>query len=294
VAVVRSSAPDFAPRLKQSSAIQDVQADRLIAWQHPRVGGTVTAQFTNPPNNDRYFNNIQWAPQAVDAPAAWAEGCTGLGARVAILDGGIWDVHPDLAPNMDVARSMSFVPGQAFNTDVGTFWHGTHVAGIVAAIDNTGNTNSGVIGIAPKATLIGVKVLHNGSGSFGAVIQGILYASTPIAQGGAGADIINMSLGAVFPKNDPDSRGLVAAMNKAVNFADRFGVLVVSAAGNDGLDLDHSGNFISVPRSRDRVSRCRLPDPPASRSVRPTSPRPRRTPTMAIRRSTSRRQAVTI
>lgn len=247
VAVVRSSSPGFAARLKASSAIQDVQADRIVQWQRPSLGGTVDAQFTNPPNNDRYFNNIQWAPQAVDAPAAWAEGCLGQGARVAILDGGIWDIHPDLAPNMDLARSTSFVPGQAFNTDVGTFWHGTHVAGIVAAIDNTGNVNSGVVGIAPKATLIGVKVLHNGSGSFGWIIQGILYAATPIAQGGGGADIINMSLGALFPKNDPDAKGLVAAMNKAVNYADRFGVLVVSAAGNDGLDLDHSGNFISVP-----------------------------------------------
>jgi subtilisin family serine protease len=247
VAVVRSSAPGFAARLKASSAIQDVQADRLVQWQRPSVGGTIQAQFTNPPNNDRYFNNIQWAPQAVDAPAAWAAGCTGQGARVAILDGGIWDIHPDLAPNMDVARSTSFVPGQAFNTDVGTFWHGTHVAGIVAAIDNVSPPNSGVIGIAPKATLIGVKVLHDGTGSFGWVVQGILYAATPIAQGGGGADIINMSLGAVFPKNDPEAKGLVAAMNKAVNYADRFGVLVVSAAGNEALDLDHSGNYVSVP-----------------------------------------------
>jgi subtilisin family serine protease len=247
VAVVRSSAPDFLARLRASSAIQDVRLDRSVTWQHPSVGGTVTAQFTNTANNDRFFNTFQWAPQAIDAPAAWAEGCVGQGARVAVLDGGIWNVHPDLAPNIDVAHSVSFVPGQAFNTDVGTFWHGTHVAGIIAAVDNTGNTNSGVIGIAPKATIIGVKVLHDGSGSFGAIIQGILYAATPVAQGGGGADIINMSLGAVFPKNDPDARGLVAAMNKAVNYADRFGVLVVSASGNDGLDLDHTGNLISVP-----------------------------------------------
>jgi len=117
------------------------------------------------------------------------------------------------------------------------------VAGIIAAADNA----IGTIGIAPKATIIGVKVLHNGSGSFGAVISGILYAATPIAQGGAGADIINMSLGAVFPKNATGGGSLVAALNKAVNYADRFGVLVVSAAGNDGLDLDHSGNLVAVP-----------------------------------------------
>ncbi|HWI19491.1 MAG TPA: S8 family serine peptidase [Vicinamibacterales bacterium] len=247
VGVVRSSAPDFLSRIRGSHAIQSAERDVVVSWQRPQTGGTIDADFTNPPNNDTFFNGVQWAPQAIDAPAAWAEGCTGLGVRVAILDGGIRHNHPDLAPNLDTARSTSFVPGEPYNNDTGTFWHGTHVAGIVAAVDNVGTTNSGVIGIAPRATLVGVKVLHNGSGAFGWIIQGILYAATPIAQGGGGADIINMSLGAVFNKNDPDARGLVAAMNKALNYADRFGVLVVSAAGNDGIDLDHSGNVISVP-----------------------------------------------
>jgi subtilisin family serine protease len=253
VAVATSSAPDFAAQARASNAISSVELDRIVQWQTPSPVETVTADFTNPPNNDRFFNNTQWAPQAVDAPAAWSAGCTGQGVRVAVLDGGIWNVHPDLAPNMDNANSRSFVPGFAFNQDVipappaGPFWHGTHVAGIIAAVDNVGNANSGVIGIAPRATIVGVKVLHNGSGSFGWVIQGILYASTPVAQGGGGADIINMSLGAVFPKNDTGAGQLVAAMNKAVNYANRFGVLVVSAAGNDAVDLDHSGNLISVP-----------------------------------------------
>jgi subtilisin family serine protease len=243
VGVAVSSAPDFASLARASNAITSVEEDRVIPWQEPITTVDVDPAFTNPPNNDTFFNGIQWAPQAIDAPAAWASGCTGNGVRVAILDGGIHSTHLDLVANLDVASSRSFVPGFAFNQDVGTFWHGTHVAGIVAAADN----NIGTIGIAPQARLIGVKVLHNGSGSFGWVIQGILYASTPQAQGGAGASIINMSLGAVFPKNDTGAGQLVAAMNKAVNYANRFGVLVVSAAGNDALDLDHSGNLISVP-----------------------------------------------
>lgn len=253
VATATSSNPKFLQTVKKSKAITDAALDMVVQWTNPAVGPAITANFTNPPNNDRYFNTIQWAPQAIDAPAAWALGCTGLGVRVAILDGGIQNTHPDLAPNFDVARSVSFVPGQPFNLDVinlppaGTFWHGTHVAGIVAAIDNVGNANSGVIGIAPQATIFGVKVLHGGSGSFGAVIQGILYASTPIAAGGGGADIINMSLGALFAKNEQGAGPLVAALNKTVNYADRYGVLVVSAAGNNGLDLDHVFNYTSVP-----------------------------------------------
>ena len=240
VAVVTSGAPDFLTRARQSSRLTSVQADRVVRWT-PEVSSQIVETAITP--GDETFINAQWAPAAIDAPGAWAAGCTGAGVRVAILDGGIHSTHVDLAANLDVARSVSFVPGQAFNNDVGTFWHGTHVAGIVAAADN----GIGTIGIAPEARLVGVKVLHNGSGSFGAIIQGILYAATPIAQGGGGADIINMSLGAEFPKDDPDARGLVAAMNKSVNYANRFGVLVVSAAGNSGIDLQHAGNFISVP-----------------------------------------------
>lgn len=152
--------------------------------------------------------------------------------------------HPDLNDNLDTACSRSFVAGQPYNNDTGTFWHGTHVAGIVAAEDN----NIGVIGVAPEATVIGVKVLHSGSGSFGAVIGGILYASDPAAFGAgscARADIINMSLGAVFPR--AHSGGLIPALNKAVNFASSQGVLVISAAGNNAIDFGQAGNLIVVP-----------------------------------------------
>jgi subtilisin family serine protease len=63
----------------------------------------------------------------------------------------------------------------------------------------------------------------------------------------ADVHIINMSLGAYFPKNAVGGGPLVAAMNKAVNHAGSKGKLVVTAAGNDFSDLDHDGNFASVP-----------------------------------------------
>jgi subtilisin family serine protease len=132
---------------------------------------------------------------------------------------------------------VSFVPGFAWNQDVGTFWHGTHVAGIVAAKDN----GIGTIGIAPGATLIGVKVLHGGGGTFGAVIGGIMYAATPISQGGAGASIINMSLGATFMRTANDgSPSLINALNRAISYAKRNDVTTIVAAGNDGLDFDQA------------------------------------------------------
>jgi hypothetical protein len=149
---------------------------------------------------------------------------------------------------MDTACSASFVPGQPFNSDTGTFWHGMHVAGIVAAADN----GTGVIGVAPEATLISVKVLHNGSGFFSWIIGGILYAADPAAFGQpacARADIINMSLGAGFNKRFVGGRGgsLVGAVARAVNFATSKGTLVLSSTGNNGIDLGQAQDITFVP-----------------------------------------------
>jgi lantibiotic leader peptide-processing serine protease len=241
-AIVTSSASDFLDRALASNKFDDVGLDQIVQWQKPAQTFELEENAVTP--GDETFVNLQWNIKAVEAPGAWAAGVDGSGVRVAVIDGGIYNAHQDLDGNMDVAASRSFVPGFAFNEDVGTFWHGTHVAGIIAAEDNA----LGTIGVAPKATIIGVKALHNGSGSFGAIIAALLYASTPLSEGGAGADIINMSLGATFPKGGGKTGAgpLVAALNKAVNFAGRNS-LVISAAGNDGLDLDHSGSVVSVP-----------------------------------------------
>lgn len=242
IAVVNSSNPAFLSQVLANKGITDGAVDQVVQWQSPVGEVELQEQAVTP--GDETFINLQWNIKSIEAPGAWSLGFTGQGVRVAVLDGGIYSAHQDLDANIDVARSTSFVPGFNFNQDVGTFWHGTHVAGIIAAEDNA----LGTIGVAPNATIIGVKVLHNSSGSFGQVISGILYASTPIAEGGAGADIINMSLGATFPKGGgPGTGQLIAALNKAVNHAGSNGVLVISAAGNDGLDLDHSGSYTSVP-----------------------------------------------
>ncbi|HEY3216091.1 MAG TPA: S8 family serine peptidase, partial [Candidatus Eisenbacteria bacterium] len=230
----------------RGKTIDNGAEDQVVQWVEPLrevvADGDLEGEAVTP--GDETFINEQWNVQAMECPAAWALGYTGSGARVAVLDGGIWSTHVDLDGNLDVAASRSFVPGFAFNQDVGTFWHGTHVAGIIAAEDN----GIGTIGVAPAATIIGVKVLHNGSGTFGQVISGILYAADTQANGGAGADIINMSLGATFQRGGgPGAGQLVSAIARAVNFATDNNVLVVCSAGNSALDLDHTGNVIVVP-----------------------------------------------
>lgn len=237
IAMVRSDNPNFLAETQGS--FQFAAADVFVDWGMPLV----VPQAAVTPGDDTHFDK-QWNLLAIDAPGAWAAGCDGTGARVAVIDGGVNDTHRDLAGQVDVACSTSFVSGQPFNNDVGGFWHGSHVSGIVAAADNS----FGTVGVAPGAKIMAVKALHNGSGSFGAVIGAILFASDPAAFGTGctqRADIINMSLGTVFFQHQfPGFRSL---LDQAVTFAASRGVLVISAAGNNGLDFGQLADAISIP-----------------------------------------------
>lgn len=240
VGIVVSSAPDFLEKALASHAFTEGAEDMLIQWQPPIEVVKFDDAAVTPDDETFYF--LQWHLDAIHAPDAWNAGFTGNGVRIAILDGGMPAGHIDIAPNLDFTASASFVPGFDFDEDTEEFRHAGHVAGIAAAPDN----GLGTIGVAPEATIIGVKVLHDGSGSFGQIIQGIEYASRPLNEGGAGADIINMSLRGIFCKF-LGAGPLVAALNKIINTATKRGVLVISAAGNDGIDFDQSWDCIVAP-----------------------------------------------
>src|SRR4051812_13197071 len=124
-------------------------------------------------------------------------------------NGYVDDVH-----GVDLSSTQ---PGQDISDGFG---HGTHVAGIIAAALN----GRGVVGAAPQAKLMIVKVLaNNGAGTTGSVAEGIRYAAAN------GARVINLSLTSTV--NDP-------RVGEAVQAAAAANSLVVASAGNDGHDID--------------------------------------------------------
>ncbi len=255
IAYAISASPAFRTKLAATAGIESVTPDRMIQWVGPvvvRENAAVEADVASAGDNETFFS-FQWAPTAIQAPEAWNAGFTGQGVRVAILDGAIHSSHVDLAPNLDLPASRSFVPGFGPHQDVGTFWHGTHVAGIVAAADN----GIGTIGIAPQATLIGVKVLHNGSGEFNWVTDGIMYAAKPAAEGGAGAQVINMSLGATLDEKDPETKAEVRELKKAVDRATKYahkrGVTVIASSGNGATNFDVEKELFKTPAQNKHV-----------------------------------------
>lgn len=190
----------------------------------------------NSGNDDAYFD-LQWGHVPIGAVEAWEAGVTGEGVRVAVLDTGFDLDHPDLAPNIDRASSKDFTGEGLSYTLADTFSHGTHTAGTIAAADN----GLGTIGVAPDAELVLLKVLEDaGSGDFEDVFEGIYHATD------VDADVINMSLGDVQPRNstEDDVTALANAMNKAVRYAYQNGTTVVVSAGNDAHDLDGDGNMV--------------------------------------------------
>jgi len=166
-----------------------------------------------------------WGVDRVKAPTAWANENTGEGVNIAVLDTGI-ALHPDLTIAGGVA-----ITGSSYFDDNG---HGTHVAGIIAAMDN----NIGVIGVAPKANLYAVKVLDSqGSGYVSDVVAGIDWAIDN------NINIINLSLG---------SSSYSSLLEDAVNTAYSKGILLVAAAGNSGTkrttleNVEYPAKFGSV------------------------------------------------
>ena len=196
----------------------------------------------------------------LDAVEAW-EVARGEGVVVAVIDTGVALGHPDLRNRLwsnpgevcgngvddDANGYVDDCVGWDFgsgdddpNPDPGdpTRNHGTHVAGIVAAEADNG---VGVAGVAPDARIMALKVSRDGMLPTSALVGAIRYAAAN------GADIVNLSLGT--PPNTP--RAAVATMEAAVAAADAAGVLVLAAAGNNGVDI--SGEATVWPAGFSRI-----------------------------------------
>ncbi|MBO6577368.1 MAG: S8 family serine peptidase [Rhodothermales bacterium] len=146
-------------------------------------------------------------------------GAAPVNGRVCILDSGVDLNHPDLNVSKELSRSfVSRGPEQGDPHDYNG--HGTHVAGIVAAIDN----GIGVTGIASGATVVAIKVVNkDGQGYTGDVLAGIRYAASRLKDGQQLCDVVNFSIGAAADKR----------VDKAVRRAAKR-VPFVASAGNKG------------------------------------------------------------
>jgi len=176
---------------------------------------------------DGTYEILPWGINAVQADEVWdadhnlvidgPSSITGSGVSVAVLDSGIQLGHEDLAGNLDLANSFDFLDNDADVSDIPgpVTGHGTATSGIVAAIENT----VGVIGVAPKASIIMYRVCNSFLNDCpdSAIIAALQQAITD------GADVASMSFGGI---------GFSIPFKQAIHAADQAGIILVASAGN--------------------------------------------------------------
>jgi subtilisin len=214
-------------RLRADPMVANIEFDREMhaVMGKPGGGGGGGAQVT---------------PWGVARVGANSNSNDGAGIHIYIIDTGIDSDHPDLAAHIGNGFAPVACKGrvcnQSWDDDNG---HGSHVAGSAAAIDNS----TGVVGVAPGATLHAIKVLSSqGSGSTSGIIAGIDWMTAEVSARGQAA-VANMSLGGSGSKTGTcTSSGFSGTdtFHRAICNAKNAGVVFAVAAGNDGADAQAS------------------------------------------------------
>ncbi|EFE70312.1 LOW QUALITY PROTEIN: predicted protein, partial [Streptomyces viridosporus ATCC 14672] len=238
-----------------SAATTDTGTPKVLSAAEVAEAGAEAAAGQDP------LQGLQWDLPAIKADKAHEKSLGSPEVTVAVIDTGVDDTHPDIAPNFDRAASVNCVSGKpdtsegAWRPGPSESAHGTHVAGEIAAAKN----GVGMTGVAPGVKVSGIKV-SNPDGYFytEAVVCGFMWAAEH------GVDVTNNSY-YTDPwyfncKNDPDQKALVEAVTRASRYAEKKGAVNVAAAGNENYDL--SADEITDPVSpNDGTPSDRVIDP---------------------------------
>jgi lantibiotic leader peptide-processing serine protease len=270
--------------LRAQPGVEFVVHDRIVSAHnlilHPAVPALIGVTVSTPPPAavppyDTYYTStpqswavVQSGGYGAAIPGGPAHGpwdtTLGAGVRIAILDSGVDAAHPDIAPNLALTLSeidQSPLTGLPSACDDGSpqdqQGHGTWTASLAAGAIGPGTGL--VIGVAPAATILNIKVLERvpdpsstatdiatqcetgqASGLLSWVIQGIEDALLQHA------DVISLSLGTLVDLDTGEGAGLQATFDRVTYAATLNGAVVIASAGNDGVDLSNP-RFIELP-----------------------------------------------
>ncbi|MEU5115376.1 S8 family serine peptidase [Streptomyces longwoodensis] len=253
VIVVHSANPSFGAQIRAVRGVQSAGATRTsplspagttdegAAQPLSKAEAAKAAAASAAAGQSEPLEADQWDLRAIGADKAAAINPGSSKVTVAVIDTGVDDTHPDLAPNFSASQSANCVGGVA-DTTPGAWrpynptedYHGTHVAGEIAAARN----GIGVAGVAPGVKVAGIKVSDPTNGLFYPenVVCAFVFAADH------GVEITNNSY-YVDPwlyncMDDPDQKAIVDAVNRAQLYAQRKGTLNLASAGNSADDLD--------------------------------------------------------
>jgi lantibiotic leader peptide-processing serine protease len=250
-----------------------------------------------PPSYDTYYTSTPqgWAVQQVggygnNTPGGPAHGpwdtTMGKGIRIAVIDSGVDQTHPDIAPNLGLNLTEIDQTAYPSACDDGSpqdqQGHGTWTASLAAGAIGPGTGK--IIGVAPQATILNIKVLQRmpasitgdtnrvdqceageASGLLSWVMKGIEDAVTNRA------DVISLSVGAVADLTTGDGAGLLAAFNQITYAAAQANIVLVASAGNDGIDLSNP-RYVELPaQSRGVLAIAASTNPACAQNTTPSA-----------------------
>ncbi|MFG3104612.1 S8 family serine peptidase [Streptomyces sp. NPDC048182] len=269
VIVVHASDPGFAAAVRTVRGVQSAGATRTAPLPSaattdegaPQVLSAKEVAAAQAADGQDPLEKLQWDLPAIKADKAHEKSLGSSKVTVGVIDTGVDDTHPDIAPNFDRAASVNCVSGKpdtadgAWRPSASESPHGTHVAGEIAAAKN----GIGMTGVAPGVKVSGIKV-GNPDGFFytEAVVCGFVWAAEH------GVDVTNNSY-YTDPwyfncADDPDQKALVEAVKRASQYAEKKGAVNVAAAGNENYDL--AADEITDPSSpNDSTPGDRVVDP---------------------------------
>ncbi|MFF1710507.1 S8 family serine peptidase [Streptomyces sp. NPDC058268] len=249
VIVVHSSDADFAKKIRGAKGVASAgatrtaplsaQSDDALESERPLTAAEAKQAAGQAGAGQDELEPLQWDLPAIKADKAHKVSLGSSRVTVGVLDSGVDDTHPDIAPNFDAKASASCLGGVPVQKDnawrpvSGESDHGMHVAGTIAAAKN----GTGVTGVAPGVKVASLKVAEPATGMYytEAVVCGFMWAADH------GVDVTNSSYYTdpwLFNcKTDDDQKALVDAVGRATRYAERKGAVNVAAAGNAETDL---------------------------------------------------------
>jgi lantibiotic leader peptide-processing serine protease len=235
IAIAVSNDLNFANAMK---GVRGVHSVGEVAMMSPPDVTFFPADLTPDvvPDPPAAFWDELWGIARVNAPAAWDAGITGShDTVVAVIDTGIASNHPDVGPNLlfnaCIVSTGDHTTG-ACTPYPSLSFHGTHVAGTVAA-----NFGGGVVGVGPNLGLANYNVFELINGAVLATFDSVWAAMIDSAD--RGFEVINMSLGAIGDFRGPDgSAPFFTAQQRVANYVRQQGTYIVASAGNANLNLD--------------------------------------------------------
>ncbi|MGC0332870.1 subtilisin family serine protease [Streptomyces sp. SAI-170] len=250
VIVVHSANPDFGKQIRTVRGVQSAGATRTApltpastteegAVDYLTAAEAAKVEAAATPGSEP-LEADQWDLRAIGADKAATINPGSSKVTVAVIDTGVDDTHPDIAPNFSRSQSAN-CDGGVPDTSEGSWrpytpqdYHGTHVAGEIAAARN----GVGVAGVAPGVKVSAINVTDRTNGLFypESVVCAFVFAADH------GVEITNNSY-YVDPwlyncMDDPDQKAIVDAVNRAQLYAQKKGTLSLASAGNSNHDLD--------------------------------------------------------